>query len=318
MFDFRKTRALINRKSGFRLTLDSVIGMLREEWDTHGGEFDCLETKSKEDGKEKARQAIRDGVETLIVLGGDGTINSIGAELIGSDVAMAVIPTGSGNGFARHFGIPLNPRQAARALKAGQRTRIDVGFAEDHPFLVTCGLAWEPELVKGFKTYPLRGRPSYIVAGVTRYFTYSPQNFQLDIDGESVTDLCPRILTAANLNQYGAGMKIAPDARPDDGLLDLLAIPETDILRQLIQVSHLMEGNLWEVQGARRWKFQNMTVQRERNDPIQIDGELLTAGKDFAIRVVPSALDIVTPAPGLRRKPMSVFAGFGDELPVRT
>lgn len=315
----QKVRALVNRKSGFRLSLDGIFKILHDTWDCDGIDFDCLETKNKADGKEKAQRAVSDDVDMLVVVGGDGTINSIGAELIGSSVALAVVPIGSGNGFARHFGIPLQTRHATKALKEGQCRRIDVGIAAGHPFLVTCGMAWEPELVRGFQQSLIRGRSSYVFAGVTRYFTYSPQHIKLTIDNGEICEIEPRILTAANLNQYGGGLKIAPDAEPDDGILNLLAIPEADLIRQLItQVPHLLEGNLWEVVGARQWTFRQLIVERERADLIQIDGELQSADRDFVIDVMPSALTIVVPASPAENRHLDYFEADTDEpLPIQ-
>jgi YegS/Rv2252/BmrU family lipid kinase len=316
-FKPRSVRALINRRSGFRLSLEGIIRVIRDTWDCDGIQFECHETRSKEDGREKARQAITDGVEMLVVVGGDGTINSIGAELVGSDVALAVVPIGSGNGFARHFGIPLQTRRAARALKDGYRKRIDIGIAAGHPFLITCGMAWESELVRGFQQSLIRGKSSYVFAGVTRYFMYTPQKIKLTLDGDEVVELEPRILTATNLNQYGAGLKIVPDAEPDDGILNLLAIPEADLIKQVItQVPHLLEGNLWEVGGARRWTFRRLSVERERADSIQIDGELVSAERDFIIEVVPSALTIVVPSSVEHAQEDYLAADPDEALPI--
>jgi diacylglycerol kinase (ATP) len=293
--NLRKVRALINPKSGFMGPLKSLEGVLRDAWQDDSTSFDCLESLSPEDGRAKATQAVQDGIDTLVVVGGDGTLNTISAALIGSQTAMAAIPAGSGNGFARHFGIPLNTKQAAISLKNGRRVKIDVGVAAGRPFFVTCGLAWEAEIVKGFENYPIRGIPSYVFGGLGQVLRYAPQNFRLTLDGEAIDVAQPILLTVANLSQYGAGVKIAPDTRSDDGSLSLIVVPKGNPIHHLRQIVHLIEGRLHDAPQVLSLNFRSMLVERERPDPIQMDGELHEAGASFRVEVLPSAVEIIIP-----------------------
>jgi YegS/Rv2252/BmrU family lipid kinase len=297
----RKVRALINPRSGYYFSRREVIGFLREVWETDGVEFDAQESESAADGKAKAQQAIADGVDTIIVVGGDGMINTVASELIGSEVAVGVIPMGSGNGFARHFGVPLNPRQAAQALREAERQRIDVGLAAGRPFLVTCGLAWEAELVKGFEQSLIRGQFSYIFAGLFRFFTYRPQDFHLRLDGRDLDVRRPLILTVANLTQYGGGARIAPSARHDDGMLKLIVIEHTDALKGLPQLYRLFDGTIDAMEGVRTVNFRRLEVSRPRAEPIQVDGELYPVDCDFEVEVLPACLEVLVPAPAPRK-----------------
>lgn len=291
----RKVRALINPHSGYYFSRREVLGFLREVWATDGIEFDSQESESPADGKAKAQQAIADGVDTIIVVGGDGITNTVASELIGSDIAVGVIPMGSGNGFARHFGVPLNPRLAARALREAERKRIDVGLAAGRPFLVTCGLAWEAELVKGFEQSLIRGQFSYIFAGLFRFFTYRPQDFRVRVDGNEVDVRRPLILTVANLTQYGGGARIAPGARHDDGMLKLIAIQHIDALKGLPQLYRLFDGTINAMEGVQTWSFRRMEVSRDRAEPVQVDGDLHQVDRDFDIEVLPACLEVLVP-----------------------
>ncbi len=139
--EVRKVRVIINPKSGVWWSVAGVRRVLNEVWDVPGIDLTYQMSKSKEDGIGKARRAVDDGVETIIVVGGDGMVNSIGGVLLDTETALAVIPTGSGNGFARHFDIPLSGERAVKVLKRGRRKRIDVGMIDGRPFFVTCSLA---------------------------------------------------------------------------------------------------------------------------------------------------------------------------------
>ncbi|MFA7368515.1 MAG: acylglycerol kinase family protein, partial [Kiritimatiellales bacterium] len=172
-----KVRILINPNSGMGVALDRIHEALIKHWDLPGNDLSIQFSTSKEDGQDKARRAVEDGVGRLLVIGGDGMVNSIGSVLIGTDTALGVIPAGSGNGFARHFNIPLDLVKAAEALAAASVQRIDVGCADGRPFFVTCSLAWDAALVNIFEKSPVRGVLPYVGAGVYQFFDYTPQPF---------------------------------------------------------------------------------------------------------------------------------------------
>lgn len=291
----RKVLVLFNLKSGFGVSAASLFRVIGREWDCEGIDLCYQESKSPEDGKAKARRAVAAGVDTVLIAGGDGMINTIGAELVDTDVALGAIPIGSGNGFARHFGIPLHPQRAAAMLKQGRRQRIDVGLAAGRPFFVTSGLAWDADLVKGLEEMPVRGILPYYLAGFYRLLTYDPQDFRVELDGAPLTFSRPLALTVANLSQYGGGAVIAPDTKPDDGRLTLVAIPRMEVVKLLTQIRRLFDGSIHKVPDIQIYSFRRMVVERVRPDPIQTDGELVEADRRFTIEVKPQALDVIIP-----------------------
>jgi len=177
-----KVRVLINPNSGIGSSFTHTRDALLRHWDLLGTDLTFQFSKSKEDSKTKVQRAIDDGVGTLLVAGGDGMINTIGSLLLGSEIAMGIIPTGSGNGFARHFDIPLDIVKATIALANAKPLAIDVGFANDIPFFVTCSLAWDAALVSAFEKSPVRGILPYVFAGVYEFFEYQLQPFTLILD----------------------------------------------------------------------------------------------------------------------------------------
>ena len=112
----RKVRVMVNPKSGSGASFDSLWTLIEEHWGGRGADVTYQFSNDVADGKRKAELAVREGVDTILVAGGDGMVNSIGAVLVGTPVALGVIPTGSGNGFARHFGIPLDIAGAKAAV----------------------------------------------------------------------------------------------------------------------------------------------------------------------------------------------------------
>lgn len=298
----RKVRVIGNPKSGLWWAVGGMRRILHDTWDVDGIDLTYQFSRSPEDGKGKVRRAVEDGVDTIIVVGGDGMINTLGAELVGTDTALAVIPAGSGNGFARHFGIPLWPEHAAKVLKNGKRERIDVGLANGRPFFVTCGLAWDADLVRGFEKSPIRGIFPYVFAGIYHYLTYEPQKVDLLLDGEAHSIVKPIVLTAANLTQYGGGAKIAPMAKPDDGKLELVCVPEIDELKILTRFHKLFDGNLTDIPEITTKQFQRLELSREKSAPIQLDGELIENIRELTIEVKPDALEVIVPAEPVKKR----------------
>jgi len=246
---------------------------------------------------EKSRRAVERGCETVVVCGGDGTVSTVGRELIGTNVALAVIPTGSGNGLARHFEIPLTPEVAAEALASGETKTIDVGVVNGTPFLVTCSMAWDAAVARSFEKFPIRGIVPYIFAGVQELIGYRPQDVEVrldDQDGFGVED--PMVLTVANLTQYGGGARIAPSARPDDGMLELVLVRRHDMVALLANAARFFDGTIDDIPEVMTRRFRRMLLTRRDPSPIQMDGELVEAGRAIEVTVMPKALKILVPA----------------------
>lgn len=293
----KKVRIIINPNSGLGVSLRILLETFSEYWDTDGRELSFQLSKSAEDGRHKARKAVADGVELLMVVGGDGVINTIGSELLGTEVVLGVIPTGSGNGFARHFGIPLVPSKAVKALVKSQATRIDVGEANGRPFFVTCSMAWDAALVKTFEKSPVRGIFPYVFAAAYELFDYKAEKFKVQIDDEAERVFnCPMLFTVANLTQYGGGARIAPKATADDGFLWLTCALREDIPKLIPNLLKLFDGSIHQVRDIFIQPFHSMRVIRETDQPIQVDGELVQSGPEVEISIRPKALRVLVPS----------------------
>jgi diacylglycerol kinase (ATP) len=295
----RKVRVLINPNSGLSVNLSRVLNVLGRHWDREGIDLSYQVSQTKEDGVRKARNAVADGVDTVLVVGGDGMINTIGGELVGTDAALGVIPGGSGNGFARHFSIPLDWEQAAQSLANAERVCIDVAFVNERPFFVTCSMAWDAALLRTFETFPFRGILPYALSAVYEYFEYSPHTVELQLDGGTPFRVKnPLVLTAANLTQFGGGAQIAPRARPDDGKLELVIIARKDLAKVLASIHRLFDGTLDQVSEVKTHSFSRLRAERDQPGPIQIDGELIESVDRIDIAVRRRALHVLVPREG--------------------
>lgn len=294
--DLRRILVLINPCSGLGWSFSNLRRAMDKTWDKPGIDLSYQFCQNLFDSTAKVERAISSGVDTIIVVGGDGTVNSIGRMLIGSTVTLGIIPVGSGNGFARHFSIPLSPSKAALALAGGTVQTIDVGVVGDTPFLVTASMAWEAAITETFEKSPIRGILPYVLAGVQKLFEYVPQDLRVRLDAsEEIVFKDPVIFTVANLSQYGGGAKIAPHARADDGYLELVIVRRQDMAKLIANIGRLFDGTITRFPEVMTYRFQEMEVIRERAAPIQIDGELVDASVSVRVAVRPASLKVLVP-----------------------
>lgn len=292
----RKVRVLINPKSGLPRLFNTMRQALDRFWDIDGIDLSYQFTQSKEDGIAKAERAVAEGVDTILVSGGDGTVSTIGRVLVDTNVALGVIPGGSGNGFARHFAIPLSAAKAVEALASAAERRIDVGMVNGTPFFVTCSMAWDAAFVRTFEKSPMRGILPYVFAGVQEFFDYERQDMRVTFDGSETIDLKnPMIMTVANLTQFGGGAMIAPHAEDNDGQLEFVGALQKDFPLLLANIVRLFDGSVKRIPRLITRSAAKMVIDRQKAAPIQIDGELVEAAAKIEIDVKPFALRVLVP-----------------------
>jgi len=285
-----RTLVIANPKSGFGKASCDLSARLRSVWP---GELRVHVSQSKADS---AEQIAAGEFDQLLVAGGDGMINSIGGQLLGSDIPFGVLPTGSGNGFARHFGIPLKIEAAAAALAAGTTVTMDAGLVNGVPFFVTASFAWDAALVETYERMPMRGVPSYGVAGMVEWFRYEPQSFRVVYDdGTEEHFPQPVLFTVANLTQFGGGAVVAPQAVVDDGQLDLVAIDKSNIPNVIWRARAFFERRWHETDAVLCRRFKKLTLTRAEPGPIQVDGEIMEAAAEVVVEVREAALQVMVP-----------------------
>jgi YegS/Rv2252/BmrU family lipid kinase len=295
--ELRKVLVLINPRSGFMWSIDAVQQAIAAHWDSGDRNVMFQFTQGVDDGRRKAARAVADKVDLVLVVGGDGTLNTIGRELVGSDVCLGTIPAGSGNGLARHFGIPLSAVEAARTLATGRVERIDVGRIEGRPFFITCSIAWDAAIVRTFDRMPVRGILPYIFAGAYELFEYRSQPVTLKLDdGETLHIDDPLVCTMANLTQYGGGAVIAPQAQPDDGFLDLVVARQQHVPQLIAGIGKFLAGAVTDIPQVIYRRFRHLSIVRPSAAAAQIDGELVDFPAELHVDVAPRALNMLVPS----------------------
>ena len=292
----KKVRVLINPNSGMGFSLDAAREVFAQHWEQDGVDLTYQYSRSRQDGEIKVTRALDEGIDVLLVAGGDGMVNSVGQLLVDTPVTLGVIPSGSGNGFARHFGTPMALHKAIAALARGRAQAIDVGLANGKPFFVTCSLAWDAAIVRSFDKSPVRGILPYVFSGVYELFEYHPQPFLVTVDDAPPFLLDkPMVFTIANLTQFGGGAQIAPTAAANDGFLELVTVERRDAGAVAAEFTRLFAGTLDRAEAVNTLKFKRLHVRRTEPGPVQMDGEQMDTETEMTIEVRPHALNVLVP-----------------------
>jgi diacylglycerol kinase family enzyme len=249
--------------------------------------------------RELALAAVAEGFELVLAVGGDGTANETAWGLLGSGVAMGVIPVGSGNGLARTLNVPLRPERALRALASGVVRPMDVGFANERPFLNVSGAGLDALIGDDFHAHGQgggrRGIFTYVRLSLARAFSYAAERWLLEAGGLRLEGAA-LVVAVLNGRQWGGGATIAPRARLDDGELDVIFFADAPRLGLIATAPRLFLGGVERAAGYRHVRAPTATLTGPAAFLHHRDGEPEPAVARVAFRVEPKALRILVPA----------------------
>lgn len=212
---------IINPISG-TIQKQNLPELFEKEIDKEKFSWEIKHTNARGHATEIARKAVADGVNIVVAVGGDGTINEVAKALVHSKKsALGIIPLGSGNGLARHLRIPLQPKKALQTILNGKNDLVDSCQVNDVPFFCTSGVGFDATVSHYFDSIPGRGLHTYIKSSLKKYFSYKPETYQIEVDGVKF-ERCAFIVSVANASQYGNNAYISPTADIKDGLMDLV------------------------------------------------------------------------------------------------
>jgi YegS/Rv2252/BmrU family lipid kinase len=237
-----------------------------------------------------------DGYDVVVAVGGDGTINRVLNGIIGSQAILGIIPAGTGNGFARELGLPLRPEEACEVLVEGRMKWIDVGRANGKYFLGTAGIGFDALIAKvaGERLGLLRGMWLYFFAGALMFYRFTPQLLSVGIDSE-VIEVSPLVVAIANTRRYGGRALIAPNAKPDDGLLDVCVIQNMSAARLLRHLPKLFTGQHIRLSEVAVYRGRSIAIDAPKPIPVHIDGEAIDSRNRVRFTLLPRAIRVLVP-----------------------
>ncbi len=242
-----------------------------------------------------AADAVERGVDVVVAVGGDGTVNEVARALVHTPTALAVVPCGSGNGLARHLHIPLNVRQAIAIINEANVTPLDYGTINDRPFFCTCGVGFDAFVSQKFAESGRRGLVTYVENTLREGLLYKPQTYTLESDTNS--EECKAFLIAcANASQYGNDAFIAPHASMSDGLFDVVVMEPFNAIDAPQVALQLFKGTLPKNSHVKTFRASRLVIHRDSEGAAHCDGDPFFTGRDIEIAMQHKALNVVVNA----------------------
>lgn len=284
---------IINPISG-TFSKQRLAPLLVRRLNAQGYEVEVAWTSGRGNAKELTARAVKEEIRAVVVVGGDGTINECASQLCDTPVAMGIIPTGSGNGLARHLNIPTNIQRAIRIIEEGHITYCDYGSINGKPFFCTSGLGFDAAVSAEFDKSKKRGLINYLRSAVKEYRKYSPQEYILAIDDKVLTERA-LIVAICNASQYGNNAYIAPKASITDGLLDITVVHQGNLLANALAGVDLMAGYIYRNMLVDTFRTSQATITMPEDTLVHMDGEPVMCAKEMTVRCHPHGLKIYTP-----------------------
>ena len=287
-----KTSLIVNPVSG-RIRYPLQVEWLRRELERRGAATEVKLTRGPLEGIRLARQAVEEGAQTVVAVGGDGTLNEVINGIAGSPVRLGIIPAGWRNVLARELQIPARLPEALAVLLGGNVRRIDLGRANDRYFALMVGVGIDAESVRtvNYTMKKYLGGYAYQWAGLQALFRFRPGAFTIRIDDRD--EIFCHSAIVSNARYYGGKHRVAPAARIDDGLLDLCLFERggrLDFLRYFLGVVGGVHHRYGDVSFI---PLREMEIRRD-GIPVHADGDFIGYTPLF-VRIHHRALNVLAP-----------------------
>jgi len=285
-----KALFIINERSGAKRGYDIADVIRRAAVFEH----EIVPCVRKEDLDAIVDRAEGEKVDVVFAVGGDGTVHETAKRLIGRNLALGVLPIGSGNGFARHIGLPPDPTAALTACRGGRIETIDTATVNDHPFLGVMGIGFDAVVAQRFASSSVRGLQTYLREGLQAFTQFKSEEYDVTANGFTKRQRA-FVIAIANSGQYGNNARVAPLASLQDGLLDVVVVDDTDFINAAFLIARLFSGSFHRAAGVTTMQTTEVTIHRPTPGPAHLDGEPLILGEELRVRVVPRSLRLLVP-----------------------
>lgn len=284
----KKLMAIINPFSG-NSKKERVPQLIDEVIDHNKFEVEIAMVTQQLRVSDLAAHAVQEGYYGVIAVGGDGTVNGAATALKNSQVALAIIPCGSGNGLARHLHIPMNMRRAIELINRDRVEACDYCTLNDDTFVCTAGMGFDAEIADRYAQRTKRGALNYVKTAFQVYAHYKPIRCTIDIDGR-VIDEDVFVITCANASQYGNNAFIAPNASLQDGLLDVTIIRPFSPLESPIVGGSLFTKTVDKNRHVDTYLARQVKIHASMPRVYHIDGEPMSMITDMTVTCHPGGI----------------------------
>ncbi len=286
---------IINKYSGTGFNPD-LEGLVLNHCKEHEVECGLAYTEGQGHATTLARQAVADGFGRVVAVGGDGTVNEVAQALIHTDAAMGILPKGSGNGLARHLGIPVQFESALRGFFTNKALAIDAFRLNGKLSLNVSGIGFDGYVAERFGEDARRGLQGYARLVLNEFPKFT--EFEATITtGQGSVKKTALIIAIANSSQYGNNVRIAPGASVHDQLLDISILRKFPAYRVDFLYAFLA-GTIDRSEYCETFQVRSATITLTHAMPYHVDGEPLGKADRFEVELIPASLTMLVPGTG--------------------
>ncbi len=287
----KKLLFIVNPKSGTR-SKERTFDLIGQHISAERYDHQVVFTQARGHATELSRQAVIDGVDYVVAVGGDGTVNETAQGLIHTSAAMGIIPMGSGNGLARHLQVPLDAVAALRFLNRAQIMLMDSATLNEKPFFCTAGVGFDAYIGLKFDQKKKRGFRTYVRTTLNEFITYRPEAYRLTINGV-VTEQNAFLVSFANAAQYGNDAFISPEASVRDGKIDVCLLDPFPVPMAFTLGLKLFNRTLHQSKYLHVQQVTEATLERQGPAPVHLDGEPMIMEEKLIVKLLPSSLKVL-------------------------
>ena len=270
----------------------AILKWIDERIDRSIYDYSIVKTEYAGHASQLAAAAVHDGVDVVVAIGGDGTINEIARSLVHTDTALGIIPCGSGNGLARHLRIPMEPKAAIDIINRGEQLSIDYGKINNIPFFCTCGVGFDAFVSLKFADSGKRGLLTYLENTLHESLTYQPEAYEIENEEGTVVHQA-FLIACGNASQYGNNAYITPQASLMDGLMDITIIEPFTVLDVPSLSFQLFNKTIDQNSRVKTMRAKKIKIHRAQEGVLHFDGDPLMAGKELEVEIIPKGLRVV-------------------------
>ena len=283
---------IINPISGTH-SKDEIPTIIETMLDKEQFNYELRFTEYAGHAAEIALECAEKGCDIVAAVGGDGTVNEVARSLTHTKTALAIVPSGSGNGLARHLCLPMDAKKAIEIINACKIEDFDYGVINGQPFFCTCGMGFDAFISLKFAEAGKRGPITYVENVLKEGLKYKPETYEVE-DETGAKKYKAFLIACANASQYGNNAYIAPGATMKDGEMDVIIMEPFDVLDAPQIAADLFMKTLGNNSKIKTFRAKQIHIHRKEPGAIHFDGDPIMTDADIDVHIEHEGIKILT------------------------
>lgn len=243
---------------------------------------------------ELSKQAVQEGFDIVVAVGGDGSINEVAQGLIGTKTILGILPAGSGNGFAMHLGLGRKLDKAIQILNEAHVLTIDTCMLNERPYVNLAGVGFDALVAYKMKKSALRGLWGYVKFSLKEALNFQFPKYKITLDDQTIERDCI-VTEVANAPMFGYNFLIAPQAKLNDGLLDITIIKKAPKWRYFFSFWRFFNGSIHKSSLVESYTAKKVSIEIQEETAVHVDGEGYLINQNLHFSLNPLSLKVIVP-----------------------